>query len=262
MKATCSNGHDFEYEESDIKSHFVMCGDSTDKDAISQLTQGTQPELIYTDPPYGMFLDADYSDMKPSSEFIEQKGFKAGKKYDNVIGDHEDFNPAFITTIFEMYPKTKEVFLWGADYYTELLPERNAGAWIVWDKRVTESFDKMYGSAFELCWSRNKHRREIARITWANVFGTEQEFDHKRHHPTQKPIGLSAWFIERYSKKDDIVLDLFLGSGSTLIACEQTDRTCYGMEIDPKYVDVIRKRYWKFVNGDESGWEDNTKAVD
>ena len=79
-------------------------------------------------------------------------------------------------------------------------------------------------------------------------FGVEQEFDKKRYHPTQKPIELSRWFITKFSKQDDIVLDLFGGSGSTLIACEQTNRTCYMMEIDPKYCDVIRKRFDNFVN--------------
>ena len=239
--------------------HRVMCGDSTDKDAISQLTEGVPPELIYTDPPYGMFLDADFSSMKSKlgTSFGDRK--MKGNKYTDVIGDHDDFNPAFITTIFEMYPKTKEVFLWGADYYTELLPERNAGSWVVWDKRLDDSADKMYGSSFELCWSKNRHKRDIARIKWAGVFGTEQEFDNKRHHPTQKPTVLSAWFIERYSKAGDNVLDLFLGSGSTLIACEQTDRTCYGMELDPKYVDVIRKRYANFIGEDD--WEAVTPEI-
>jgi len=243
--------------------HRVMCGDSTDKIMIEELTNSIHPDLIYTDPPYGMFLDADYSSMKSKLGTSSGDRKMKGNKYTDVIGDHDDFNPAFITTIFDMYPKTKEVFLWGADYYTELLPERNAGSWVVWDKRLDDSADKMYGSSFELCWSKNRHKRDIARIKWAGVFGTEQEFDNKRHHPTQKPTVLSAWFIERYSKAGDNVLDLFLGSGSTLIACEQTDRTCYGMELDPKYVDVIRKRYTKFVNNNQlpDNWEELTPAI-
>ena len=70
--------------------------------------------------------------------------------------------------------------------------------------------------------------------------------------------------INNSSKSGDIVLDLFLGSGSTLIACEQTDRTCYGMELDPKYVDVIRKRYAKFIQPDNQlpeNWEELTPAL-
>ena len=83
------------------------------------------------------------------------------------------------------------------------------------------------------------------------MFGTEQEFDHKRHHPTQKPIKLAAWFLERYSKEGDLVVDIFGGSGSTLIACEQLGRTCYMCELDPKYVDVIIER-WENLTGQKA----------
>lgn len=81
-------------------------------------------------------------------------------------------------------------------------------------------------------------------------------------HPTMKPINICSYLIKNSSKKDDIVLDLFGGSGSTLIACEQLGRICYMSEVDPRYVDVIRKRYWKFTHdGNEEGWEDGTKAI-
>lgn len=82
-----------------------------------------------------------------------------------------------------------------------------------------------------------------------------------KDHPTMKPIGLCAKGILALSAPNDIVFDPFSGSGSTLIACEQTGRKCYGCEIDPKYCDVIRKRYWKFVTGSEEGWQDGTKAI-
>jgi DNA modification methylase len=91
------------------------------------------------------------------------------------------------------------------------------------------------------------------------------EFDRPQsseEHPTMKPISILAYLIKNSSKPNELVFDNFLGSGSTLIACEQTDRTCYGMELDEKYLDVIRKRYWKFVNNnDETGWEDNTPLI-
>ena len=108
----------------------------------------------------------------------------------------------------------------------------------------------MYGSCFELCWSKKKHKRDIARVKWACVFGTEQEFDHKRYHPTQKPIKLAGWFLDRYSKEGQVIIDFFGGSGSTLIACEQLNRKCYMAELDPRYCDVIIKR-----------WEDYTGKV-
>lgn len=238
-----------------LGEHRLMCGDSTDEATVAKLMNGEKADMVFTDPPYGMFLDADYSGMKNDLDFATAKGFTGGKKYKNIIGDHEDFNPKFITNVFNLFGSCKEIFLWGADYYAEILENKNDGSWIVWDKRANsggdiasdESSDKMYGSCFELCWSKKKHKRDIARIKWAGVFGTEQEFDRKRHHPTQKPIALSAWFIERYSEKNDAVIDLFGGSGSTLIACEKTNRKCFMMELDPHYVDVIIARWEKFT---------------
>ena len=78
-----------------------------------------------------------------------------------------------------------------------------------------------------------------------------------RVHPTQKPVDLIVSLIKDFSDEGDIIIDLFGGSGSTLIACEQLNRTCYMMEIDPKYCDVIRKRYAKFI-GKEDEWEKNS----
>ena len=80
-------------------------------------------------------------------------------------------------------------------------------------------------------------------------------------HPTMKPVGLFGYLIENSTKKGDTVLDSFGGSGTTLIACEQLGRKCYMMELDPKYCDVIRKRYWKFKTGSEEGWQDGTRAI-
>jgi DNA modification methylase len=113
----------------------------------------------------------------------------------------------------------------------------------------------MYGSCFELCWSKAKHKRDIARVKWAGIFGTEKEFDHKRHHPTQKPIRLVEWFLTKYTKTDAIIVDLFGGSGSTLIAAEKNNRSARVMEIDPHYCDVIRKRWtaWAKENNREIG---------
>ena len=228
-------------------NHRVMCGDSTSIDCIDKLMHGKKADMVFTDPPYGMFLDADYSDM--SSKF---KGTSGGKKYDNVIGDHDDFKPELIQTIFTAFNDCKEIFLWGADYYADLLPNRNEGSWVVWDKRGDESADKMFGSTFELCWSKARHKRMLARVKWAGIFGLPKEHDKKRWHPTQKPVELVNWFFDYYSMADKkIVVDLFGGSGSTLLACEKTGRGCMTMELDPKYVDVIVKR-WQDFTGKEA----------
>jgi DNA modification methylase len=206
---------------------------------------GQKADMVFTDPPYGMKLDADYSEMTNNSTFSKEKGIKNGKKYGNVIGDHNDFSIELINTIFACFNDCKEIFIWGADYFAELLPDKNEGSWIVWDKRVDENFDKMYGSAFELCWSKQKHKREIARVRWASAFGTEKEFDHKRHHPTQKPTELAKWFFTKWGKENDLIADLYLGSGTSIITAHQLKRKCYGMELDPKYCQVIIDRMIK-----------------
>lgn len=231
-----------------LGKHKVLCADCTVEKNVALLMDGKKADMIFADPPYGMFLNTDFSSEKGNLKMMKEKKIYGGKKYKPVIGDHDDFNPNLITNIFNNFSYCKEIFLWGADYYSELIPNRNNGAFIVWDKRLEESADKMYGSCFELCWSKQKHKRDIARIKWAGVFGLEQEFDKKRHHPTQKPIKLVDWFLSKFSKKNDVVIDPFLGSGSTLIACQQTDRICYGMELEPRYCDVIIARWEKFTN--------------
>lgn len=233
-----------------LGEHLLMCGDSTKVDDVEKLMNGEKADMVFTDMPYGMNLDTDYSKMngaKKNIEFKQRKNVIGGKTYEQ--GKIDDFTPEMVSNLFACFDYVKEVFLWGADYFAELLPNKNDGSWIVWDKRDdNEQFDKMYGSSFELCWSKNKHKRDIARVRWCGVFGTEKEFDKKRFHPTQKPIALVQWFLDRYSKDNQSIVDLFGGSGSTLIACEQLNRKCYTMELDEKYCDVIITR-WENLTG-------------
>lgn len=224
--------------------HRLMCGDSTNIDDVEKLMNGNKADMVFTDPPYGMNLDTDYSSMK--SEICI-----GGKKYD--AGKVDEFHPEMINAVLSI--PAKEVFMWGADYFAELLPNKNDGSWIVWDKRANGnnddaedcSSDKMYGSCFELCWSKQKHKRDIARVKWAGIFGMSSQDQNKRFHPTQKPLELCSWFLKRYSKENENIIDLFGGSGSTLIACEQLNRNCFMMELDPHYVDVIIARWEKFT---------------
>lgn len=230
-----------------LGNHRLMCGDSTSKEQVEKLMDGQKADMVFTDPPYGMSLDADFSSAKSNLKMLKEKGLKGGHKYKNVIGDHEDFTPLLISSVVDFFSYCKEVFMWGADYYAELIPCKNEGSFVVWDKRLDESADKMYGSCFELCWLKEKHKREIARIKWAGVFGTEKEFDKKRVHPTQKPVALVEWFFEKWGNGLNIIADLYGGSGSTLIACEKTARRALLMELDPKYCDVIIKRWQDFT---------------
>jgi len=234
-----------------LGNHRLICGDSTDVLVVDRLMDGVKADMVFTDPPYGMNLDTDFSGMQNHLDFAKEKGFTGGKKYEQ--GKVDEFYPEMIDAIFQI--NADEMFLWGADYFAELIPNKNNGSWIVWDKRANGnddieedySSDKMYGSCFELCWSKKKHKRDIARVKWAGVFGKEQEFDHKRYHPTQKPTNLAGWFLKRYSSIGESVIDLFGGSGSTLIACEQLDRRCFMVELDPHYCDVIITRWENFT---------------
>ena len=245
----------------ELGNHRVLCGDSTDKEIVAVLMDGDKADVVYSDPPYGMGLNADWSGAKSRLDFAEAKNSFGGKKHNNVIGDHKDFKPELITTVFNNFDYCKEVFMWGADYYAELLQGKNDGSWVVWDKRLEDSADKMYGSCFELCWSKARHKRDIARVKWARIFGTEKEFDHKRYHPTQKPIALTEWFFDKWCEGLNLCVDLYLGAGGVLIACEKTKRRCYGMELDPVYVDVIVQRYVDYtgnnkikLNGEAIEW--------
>ena len=233
----------------ELGNSILMCGDSTNPEDVARLMGGEKADVVFSDPPYGMGLDTDYSDMENENSTL---GKKKGKRY--AAGHVDTFTPELITTVFKNFEYCKEIFLWGADYYAEMLENKNEGSWIVWDKRsnewdkdTTETFDKMFGSCFELCWSKAKHKRDIARVKWAGVYGTETEFDKKRFHPTQKPIKLIKYFLSRYAKENEVIVDLYGGSGSTLIAAEELDMRARVMELDPHYCDVIRKRYTKWA---------------
>jgi DNA modification methylase len=225
----------------EIGEHRLLCGDSTDSDAVARLMNGEKADMVFTDPPYGMHLDVSNSNNLGGKDGWKNKA----KNYTAVIGDGDDFKEELINTIFACFNDVKEMFIWGADYFAELLPNKNDGSWLVWDKRFGVEEMKLTFSEFELCWSKEKHLREMVRITWSGILGTEQEFDHKRHHPTQKPTKLSRWFIEKFSSENNLIADIYLGSGSTMLSCHQTKRRCYGMELEPKYCQVIIDRMRK-----------------
>ena len=225
-----------------LGEHRVMCGDSTSSDDVAKLMNGEKADMVFTDPPYGMNLDTDYSKIKGSKKAKIKGG---GKKYNKVIGDHNDFKPELITTIYKHFGYCKEVFIWGADYFAEHIENRNDGSWIVWDKRGGEEADKIVGSCFELCWSKQKHKKDIARIKWMGAFGYADA--RNRVHPTQKPLALVEWFFKKWGKENDLITDVYLGSGSTLIIAEKLKRKCYGMELDEKYCDVIINRWEQFT---------------
>ena len=212
--------------------HRLVCGDSSNPTDIEKLMNGAKANMVFTDPPYGMNLDTDYSKMGDS-----------GRKHEAVIGDNAQFDATFLLATFDY---CKEIFLWGADYYVETLNRKypKLGSWIIWDKYSDDRIgllDGKFGSSFETCWSKTPHKRELARVLVTTNYTSRG--DETRVHPTQKPVALATWFFSRWGKDEDVVVDLFGGSGSTLIAAHQNNRIAHLMELDPHYVDVICGRF-------------------
>ena len=230
----------------EIGNHRLLCGDSTDSDAVARLMDGQKADMVFTDPPYGMFLDTDYSQIKGSEKSIGFKGNTVGKKYDKIIGDNEDFTPELINTIFASFGYCKEIFIWGADYFIDLIPNYGKdGSWFVWNKRSSEAQQRGIGNTFELCWSKQKHKRLVFDFEWFGFLSKDDPSEARnRVHPSMKPSKLLGRLIGEYCKGDKIA-DLFLGSGSTMVAAHQLNRKCYGMELDPKYCQVIIDRMHK-----------------
>lgn len=234
-----------------LGEHRLMCGDSTDEGCVKTLMGGVLADMVVSDPPYGMHLDTDFSSCKGSLNSIGRKNNTRGNKYERVIGDNDDFTPQLITTFFENFPQCKEVFLFGADYFAELLPDKNEGSWLVWDKRKESQADAI-GSEFELVWSKNKHKRRMLRHDWFGFLSSQNGADARnRVHPTQKPVTLIVDIINQWGKEKVKIVDLYGGSGTTLIACEQLNRKCFMMEFDPHYCDVIIAR-WEKLTGKQA----------
>ena len=201
--------------------HRLMCGSSTDASNIDDLLNGNTPDLIYTDPPYGM-------------NAVSKSGVLSENYKTDILGD--DDNTVAIDAFnlsMQMFKDVKAVW-WGANYYTECLP--SSECWIVWDKNNGASDQ----TDCELAWSN--FRSVVRQFT----MGSEKK---NRVHPTQKPCDLFAQVVKKFDKNKEFnkVLDLFGGSGSTLIACEQLGKSCYMMELDPHYVDVIIARWEQFT---------------
>jgi DNA modification methylase len=217
----------------EIGEHRLLCGDSTDSDQVAKLMNGEKADMVFTDPPYGMNLDTDYSKLKGTDKSPNAKGYK----WDKVIGDDKEFD---FLTCYALFEYVKEQFWWGADYYFNQLPI--GGGLFVWQKR-DKADAEMIGNDFEICWSKQRHKKATFWKRWVGFDSIEK--GDKRVHPTQKPIDLASWFIKDWSLENNVIIDLFLGSGSTMVASHQLKRKCYGMELDPKYCQVIIDRMLK-----------------
>jgi ParB-like chromosome segregation protein Spo0J len=227
--------------------HRLVCGDATSEVDVSLCLGGVRPTMVLTDPPYGMALDTDFSGAVGSLKSAGRKSGTRGKRYDPIIGDNEDFSPELIDAVFVAGRDAREVFLFGADYYAELLPDKNNGSWLVWDKRK-ESQSEAIGSEFELIWSKRRHKRRMLRHDWFGFLSSSNPQEARaRVHPAQKPSSLLVDIIEQWGNSAEAVYDPFVGSGTTIIAAEMTGRACHAIEISPAYVDVAVQRWQNFT---------------
>ena len=233
-----------------LGNHRLLCGDSTKEQDVGRLMAGEKADMVFTDPPYGMDLDTDYQSIHDQNN----EKYCKSKSYKKVLNDEKEFNPA---TLIEMFNDAKEQFWWGADWYYQHLPKN--GSFIIWNKRTAEGTKKMLGNHYETLWTINKKRRVIIDFLWAGF--TARNKDFKRSHPTEKPIALLVEILNEYTNQIVSVVDLFGGVGTTLIACEQTNRKCFMMELDPHYCDVIIRR-WQDLTGKEALKEDGIKFND
>jgi DNA modification methylase len=211
----------------ELGPHRLVCGDSRSPEVWAKLLQnGERPAAINTDPPYGMNLKTDNRHKKANME---------GNVYRPVIGDDAQFDAG---VFMDAFSDVEEQFWWGADYYRKTIDD--GGSWHVWDKRV-EGQEDMFGNAFELCWSKKMHKRKVYRHLWVGYAARER--DESRVHPTQKPIKLACDMLNDVGLPGAIVADFFGGSGYTMMACAQTNRIARLVELDPRYCDVIRRRW-------------------
>jgi DNA modification methylase len=211
-----------------IGDHRLICGDCTDAATVARVMGGERADMVFTDPPYGI----EYDNAERWQGIEKQNEGATRTRGEMIQGDDQEFDPSFILSEFSY---CKEVFLWGMQYYLEKLPN---GGVIVWNRKTKEQENTPHAD-FELCWSKVQ-RHKMAWITWGGW--KSKEAGEERLHTTQKPVELAVWFLDKWSKDDDIVWDGYLGSGTTLVACENLRRKCRAIEISPAYVAVALER--------------------
>jgi DNA modification methylase len=232
--------------------HRLLCGDSTDRDDVTRLTAGELADMLVTDPPYGVSFVGVKGTM-----YVDGK--KAGKDSNQAIENDdlrgEDLALLFSKSILLATEHTKKTapfyIFFGINRAMESVPAIEAAGlkirnWLIWDKgnvgyhamgaQYKPNFESfIYAVRESPVWIGDDHQQTIWR----------HPVERLGLHPTMKPVGLITQALQNHTAKS--VLDLFLGSGSTLIACEKTGKSCYGMELDPIYCSVIIKRWEEFT---------------
>jgi DNA modification methylase len=229
----------------EIGEHRLLCGDSTDSDAVARLMDGEKADMVFTDPPYGVSYEGGHNQKKRKG--IENDTLQ-GVDLTNLFRDslmNADIFSKDHTAFYIWYANGKavETFL----SFSELNLEVRAV--ICWYKIKSGlgAFMSQYIPNYEPCiyaFKKGKSCQWYGPTDEKTVWELKKESKND-YHPTQKPVELPERAIKNSSKLNDIVYDCFLGSGSTIIASHQLKRKCYGMELDPKYCQVIIDRMKK-----------------
>lgn len=236
--------------------HRLMCGDATKLEEVTTLMGGISADLVFTDPPYNIA----YEGKTKQRLTIENDNMSSDDFYNFLLMSFE--NMAAVSksgaAIYICHADMERVNFQRAMVDAGWLQKQN----IIWVKQHFVMGRQDYQWQHEPIlygWKDGGSHQWLGNRTETTVWNIDRP-TASLEHPTMKPIALMVRAMDNNTKSGDIVLDTFAGSGSTLIACEQKNRTCYAMELDPKYCDVIRKRYAKIVNK-ENEWESITPAI-
>lgn len=215
----------------EIGEHRLLCGDSTDAEQVAKLMNGEKADMVFTDPPYGISV---VKNEKVGADFgIAKKG-----RYSKVIADDTTITAqSFYNTCVSL--GMNKFIIWGGNYFTNFLPFSDS--WLIWNKRANTDIRNTFADG-EMAWCSFHTPIRIYDQLWNGMIREGEK--EKRVHPTQKPIRTLSEIIQDHIK-GDIIFDGFLGSGSTMVAAHQLKRKCYGMELDPKYCQVIIDRMQK-----------------
>ncbi len=243
--------------------HRVMCGDSTDKASVELLMNGKKADMVFTSPPYNADAKAGQGDIFNGKKSV--KLYSDGYSDKLPSSEYVDFAASVLEVCFAV---TDGFIFWNVSYnaksrfeYIQQISGRlpYLVEQICWKKSSTIPFKGSLMRDWEpvFLFSTNKQPVAVKEVT-SNFWQISNTGAQAENHKACFPVALPEKGISIVANNTGLVFDPFGGSGSTLIACEKTGRHARLMELDPKYVDVIRKRYWKFINGNEEGWEDGT----
>ena len=234
-----------------LGEHRVLCGDSTKRENVAILMSGDLAKLVVTDPPYG----------------VDYQGGVFSKR-DKLAGDETaDLYGPILKLAYEFSDEKAAVYLWHSDgKAVDVFAALDSAKYvrritIIWNKNIAQfgALSAQYKQKHEPChylFKKGESPRWFGPTNETTVWDIDRNQTNE-HHPTEKPIGIMGRPIQNSSEVTDIILDFFLGSGTTLIAAEQLGRKCYGMEISPAYCDVIVQR-WENLTGKKAVLEKPT----